>query len=69
MTLEANPSSLTHDKLKSWRQLGFNRVSTGVQSFDPEELKLLGRVHSPERRANGTELLASGAGPALQQAI
>jgi len=62
MTLEANPSSLTHDKLKAWRTLGFHRVSLGVQSFDTDELKLLGRVHSPEGAQAALELLTSESG-------
>ncbi len=62
MTLEANPSSLTHDKLKAWRAIGFGRVSLGVQSFDAEELKLLGRVHSPEGAREALEALASESG-------
>jgi oxygen-independent coproporphyrinogen-3 oxidase len=62
MTLEANPSSLTHDKLKAWRALGFHRVSLGVQSFHQDELTLLGRVHSPETAISGLELLSSEPG-------
>jgi oxygen-independent coproporphyrinogen-3 oxidase len=59
MTLEANPSSLTHDKLRVWRALGFHRVSVGVQSFDQDELTLLGRVHTPETAESALELLSS----------
>jgi len=62
MTLEANPSSLTNDKLKAWRGLGFGRVSLGVQSFGADELKMLGRVHSPEGAQTALELLASESG-------
>ena len=62
MTLEANPSSLTHDKLKAWRKLGFHRVSLGVQSFHQDELTLLGRVHTPETALSGLELLSSEPG-------
>jgi oxygen-independent coproporphyrinogen-3 oxidase len=61
MTLEANPSSLTHDKLKTWRELGFHRVSVGVQSFHQDELTLLGRVHTPETAEAALELLSSEA--------
>jgi oxygen-independent coproporphyrinogen-3 oxidase len=61
MTLEANPSSLTHDKLKTWRALGFHRVSVGVQSFHQDELTLLGRVHTPETAEAALELLSSEA--------
>jgi oxygen-independent coproporphyrinogen-3 oxidase len=62
MTLEVNPSSLTRDKLKAWRDLGFHRVSLGVQSFHPDELALLGRVHSPETARAALEMLASEPG-------
>jgi oxygen-independent coproporphyrinogen III oxidase len=61
MTLEANPSSLTHDKLAAWRGLGFHRVSVGVQSFHQDELTLLGRVHTPETAEAALELLSSEA--------
>ena len=61
MTLEANPSSLTHDKLAVWRALGFHRVSVGVQSFHQDELTLLGRVHTPETAEAALELLSSEA--------
>lgn len=45
ITLEANPKNLTYEKLKSLRELGFNRISLGVQSFSDETLKLIGRNH------------------------
>ena len=44
-TLEANPDDLTQDKLGVLRDLGVNRLSIGVQSFDDAELRLLGRRH------------------------
>ncbi len=47
-SIECNPSSLNREKLNLFHDLGFNRISLGVQSFDGEELKRLGRVHSPE---------------------
>lgn len=45
ITLEANPSSVTREKLIGWRQAGVNRLSFGVQSADDEELRFLGRLH------------------------
>jgi oxygen-independent coproporphyrinogen-3 oxidase len=48
ITLEANPATIAVDTLKHLRQAGFNRISIGVQSFHPEELKLLDRIHTPE---------------------
>ncbi len=48
ITLEANPGTFGKDKLLAYKKLGFNRLSIGVQSMSPEELKLLGRVHTVE---------------------
>jgi len=62
MTLEANPSSLTTDKLKGWKDLGFGRVSLGVQSFHTDELELLGRVHSVDSARTALEVLSSDSG-------
>lgn len=45
ITIEANPDSLTSDKLKACLQAGINRLSIGLQSTDDEELRLLGRIH------------------------
>jgi oxygen-independent coproporphyrinogen-3 oxidase len=47
-SMEANPESATdQDLIKTWRKAGVNRVSLGVQSFDPAELTQLGRPHGP----------------------
>ena len=46
ITIEANPGSVDAEKLQVWRQAGINRISFGGQSFQEEELKLLGRIHS-----------------------
>ena len=46
ITTEANPNSATQTWLEGMRHLGVNRISFGVQSFDDEKLKLLGRNHS-----------------------
>ncbi len=49
ITLEANPSSVTREKLIGWKNAGVNRLSFGVQSADDEELKFLGRLHDFSR--------------------
>ncbi len=49
MTIEANPDSLSKDKLKAVENLGVNRISLGVQSFDDRDLKYLGRSHSSKQ--------------------
>ncbi|MCC6485918.1 MAG: radical SAM family heme chaperone HemW [Candidatus Hydrogenedentes bacterium] len=55
LTLEANPDDITQDLLDHWKALGVNRVSLGVQSFDQEALRYLGRRHDADgaRRACG----------------
>lgn len=49
ITTEANPNSATKEWLKGMRDLGVNRVSFGVQSFNPDKLKALNRAHDPQQ--------------------
>ena len=46
ITVEVNPESYSYEDFKHLREIGFNRVSVGVQSFLEENLKVLGRKHS-----------------------
>lgn len=46
ITLEANPGAVDAEKFRAFRASGVNRLSLGVQSFDDEHLKALGRIHS-----------------------
>jgi putative oxygen-independent coproporphyrinogen III oxidase len=46
ITLEVNPGAVTLKQLKNYWQAGVNRISIGIQSFDPENLGFLGRIHS-----------------------
>lgn len=46
ITLEANPGTISLDKLTGFRAAGVNRLSFGVQSFQPRHLTTLGRIHS-----------------------
>ena len=50
ITLEANPGTMEARKFADFRALGINRLSLGIQSFDPPLLKALGRIHD-ERQA------------------
>ncbi len=61
VTLEANPSSVSVARARDWVEAGFNRVSVGIQSLEPDVLGFLGRVHDRERaiRAVG-EVRAAG---------
>jgi oxygen-independent coproporphyrinogen-3 oxidase len=45
ISLEANPGTVTHEKLAAFRSLGINRVSFGIQSFHDADLGFLGRIH------------------------
>ncbi len=47
-TVECNPATVSLDKAKLLRSAGVNRISMGVQSFDPSLLDRLGRIHSRE---------------------
>ncbi|HYF38413.1 MAG TPA: radical SAM protein, partial [Gemmatimonadales bacterium] len=48
ITLEANPDDVTPALAASWRSAGVNRVSLGVQSFDPAVLQWMHRVHTAD---------------------
>ncbi|WP_416768350.1 radical SAM family heme chaperone HemW [Sulfurimonas sp. ST-25] len=61
ITSEANPNSATPEWLAGMKALGVNRISFGVQSFDPEKLKRLGRAHTPDQ-AVGAVTAARSAG-------
>ena len=45
-TLETNPGTVEHGRFDGYRAAGVNRISFGVQSFDDEKLRRLGRIHS-----------------------
>ena len=47
VSLEANPGTLTMEKLRAYREMGVNRLSIGVQSFDARLLRDIGRIHTP----------------------
>lgn len=52
ITTEANPNSATYEWLFGMYNLGVNRVSFGVQSFNSEKLKILNRAHTPAQARN-----------------
>ena len=47
-TFEANPGDLSFEKMRILKEAGVNRISFGVQSFNEELLKAIGRTHKPE---------------------
>lgn len=60
-TIEVNPDDLTPEKLTDWKSMGFNRISIGIQSFRPEDLKLMNRRHD-HQQALEAPLMAQKAG-------
>ena len=48
VTLEANPGTIEHGRFAGYREAGVTRVSLGVQSFNEQQLKTLGRIHGAE---------------------
>ncbi|MCU0647545.1 MAG: radical SAM family heme chaperone HemW [Gemmatimonadaceae bacterium] len=65
VTLEANPEDVTPAAVASWRASGVNRVSLGVQSFDPAVLAWMHRVHSAAQAVTAAEQLRDGGLSAL----
>ncbi|MEO0442865.1 MAG: radical SAM family heme chaperone HemW [Pseudomonadota bacterium] len=52
ITLEANPGSFEQQKFKDYHRAGVNRLSVGVQSFQPQFLQTLGRIHNTREAIN-----------------
>ncbi len=57
-TLEANPEDVDAASIERWKQAGVNRISLGVQSFQPEILKVLGRGRASAKMDAALELVA-----------
>lgn len=49
ITMEANPGTVEQQRFNAYRQLGINRLSLGIQSFNPAHLKTLGRIHDDQQ--------------------
>jgi oxygen-independent coproporphyrinogen-3 oxidase len=52
-----NPEDVTHEAAKAWRAAGVNRISLGVQSFDPAVLSWMHRTHTVEHVAEAVDIL------------
>ncbi len=61
ITMEANPGTFEQERFKAYRQAGINRLSIGIQSFNPKHLSTLGRIHNGEEAKNAA-LIAKKAG-------
>ncbi len=57
ITLEVNPDDVTPARARAWRSAGVNRISLGVQSFEPEVLRWMHRTHTAEQSVEAVEVL------------
>ena len=58
ITLEANPGTVEAEKFAAFRAAGVNRLSLGIQSFNPVQLKALGRIHDDDEARRAIEIAA-----------
>jgi oxygen-independent coproporphyrinogen-3 oxidase len=56
VTMEANPGTFEAEKFRDFREAGINRLSIGIQSFNPRHLKLLGRIHNDREAVCAIEI-------------
>jgi oxygen-independent coproporphyrinogen-3 oxidase len=56
ITLEANPGTFEAEKFAAYRALGVNRLSVGIQTFQPERLSALGRIHDAGEAYRAVEI-------------
>lgn len=59
ITMEANPGSVEAERFSGYQQAGINRISLGVQSFNPGKLQRLGRIHGPQEAIQAAKLANS----------
>ena len=60
ITMEANPGTVDAANFAGYRDAGVNRISVGVQSFQPKLLKFLGRIHSADEAKKSIERRQTG---------
>ena len=56
ITMEANPGTFEAEKFKSYRASGINRLSIGIQSFNPRHLQALGRIHDDDEARRAVDI-------------
>lgn len=60
ITLEANPDDIHPENLAAWKQMGINRLSIGIQSFDAPDLQWMNRAHNVDEGLNAVRLAREG---------
>ncbi len=56
ITMEANPGTFEAEKFAAYRRIGINRLSIGIQSFNPTHLRALGRIHDDAEARRAIEI-------------
>ena len=56
ITLEANPGSVEATRFRGYREAGINRLSLGIQSFNDDKLRQLGRIHDSDQARHAIEI-------------
>ena len=56
ITMEANPGTFEAEKFRSYRSSGINRLSIGIQSFNPQHLQALGRIHDGDQARRAIDI-------------
>lgn len=56
-TLEANPDDISAASAAAWRELGFNRLSIGIQSFREQDLRWMNRAHDADQAREAIEII------------
>ena len=56
ITLEANPGTAEAERFRDYRAAGVNRLSLGIQSFNPRHLKALGRIHDGDQARRAIDM-------------
>lgn len=59
VTLEANPGTVEADKFREFKTAGINRLSLGIQSFNPQHLRQLGRIHDDQEAHRAIEIAST----------
>lgn len=57
VTLEANPDDINKENLDTWHNLGINRLSLGIQTFDEVYLKFMNRIHNSKEAISALEMI------------
>ncbi len=56
ITLEANPGTFEQERFKAYREAGINRLSIGIQSYNPRHLNALGRIHNADEAIDAAQI-------------